>query len=100
VTRIEAMILTTPLDSENNYIPSAKMWSFKKLSRSVNAVSGVMIVYGFVLGERINRVMQEEILSVYTPHNKKNIRSRFESGVTGRINNTHRIHLTSFPLLL
>jgi hypothetical protein len=60
------MILTTPSDSKNNYVLSAKMWSFRKLSRSASAVSEVMIVYGFVLGERLNLVMQEEILSVYT----------------------------------
>jgi hypothetical protein len=42
------------------------MWSFRKLSRSASAVSGVLIVYGFVVGERLNLVMQEEILSVYT----------------------------------
>jgi hypothetical protein len=64
------MILARLSDSENNYIPSAKMWFFRKLSRSASAVSGVMIVYGFVLGDRINLVMQEEILSVYTSHDE------------------------------
>ena len=66
------MILAKPSDSENYYILSAKMLSFRKLSKSASAVSGVMIVYGFVLGDRINLVMQEEILSVYISHNEKN----------------------------
>ena len=90
------MILATPSDSENDYVLSANMWSFRKLSRSASAVSGVMIVYGFVLGERLNLVMHEEILSIYMSQ------ARFESAFfwLSIDNNTHRVHLTSLPLLL
>ena len=47
---------------------SAKTLSFRKLSRSASGVSGVMIVYGFVLGERLNLVIQDESLSVCAFH--------------------------------
>jgi hypothetical protein len=40
------------------------MWFAKKLSSSVRGVSGEIIVYGFVSGERLNLVMQDAILSV------------------------------------
>jgi len=49
---------------KQNGVLSAKMWSFRKLSRSASGVSGVMTAYGFVLGDRLNLVMQDKILSV------------------------------------
>ena len=50
---------------EKKYVLSAKMWFLKKPSSSANGVSGVMIVYGFVVGERLNFVIQDAIVSVY-----------------------------------
>lgn len=40
------------------------MWFLRKLSSSASGVLGVMTVYGFVVGERLNLVIQDAIVSV------------------------------------
>ncbi len=77
------------------------MLSFRKFSRSASAVSGVMTVYGFVLAERLNLVMQEEILSVYTTDSSL-CESESASSAEGidRAHYTYGIHFACLPFLL
>ena len=56
-------------------------------------------MYGFVLGERLNLVMQDEILSVCAVTPNDQIRT-FDIMHRDRLIDTHGIHLASFPLLL
>ena len=61
-----------------------------------------MVVYGFVLGERLNLVMQDEILSICT-FIIDGIRKSTFLGLSRKKDkdiNAYGVHLASFPLLL